>query len=60
MAAPDVRHAGQGEPLSRSGLLEHITPDFAADAARLIASGTAYWFQIRAMGGATADVAPAG
>jgi hypothetical protein len=51
-------HVGNGEPNSRTGLLEHLTPEFAADAARLIASGESYWFQIRAMGGAIADVDP--
>ncbi|UER55734.1 LLM class flavin-dependent oxidoreductase [Kineosporiaceae bacterium SCSIO 59966] len=55
---PVGANAGQGEPVSRSGLLEHLTPEFADDAARLIAGGETYWFQIRSMGGATADVAP--
>lgn len=58
VVTPDARHAGQGEPASRSLLLEHLTPEFTAEAARLVTSGTAYWFQIRSMGGATADVAP--
>jgi FAD/FMN-containing dehydrogenase len=56
--APEELHQGQGEPISRSGLLEHVTPEFAADAARLLTTGAAYWFQVRAMGGATGDVAP--
>lgn len=55
---PVGANAGEGEPVSRSGLLEHLTPEFADDAARLIAGGETYWFQIRSMGGATADVAP--
>lgn len=58
VATPDAAHAGQGEPVTRSGLLEHVTPQFAADAERLIRSGHAFFFQIRAMGGATGDVAP--
>jgi FAD/FMN-containing dehydrogenase len=51
-------HDGQGEPLSRSGLIEHITPEFARDAARFIEGGATYFFQIRAVGGAVQDVDP--
>src|SRR5690606_126078 len=51
-------HNGQGEPSTRSGLLEHITPEFAAEAERLILSGTTYFFQIRSVGGAVSDVDP--
>ena len=39
-----------------SGSLEHITPEFAAAATRLIQSGATYFFQIRSMGGAVSDV----
>lgn len=49
-------HNGQGEPTGRSGLLDHITPAFARAAARLLQSGEVYFFQIRAVGGAVADV----
>ncbi|HEV2656106.1 MAG TPA: LLM class flavin-dependent oxidoreductase [Ktedonobacteraceae bacterium] len=49
-------HNGQGEPIARSGLIEHITPEFAAAAARLIRSGVVYFFQIRSVGGAVSDV----
>ena len=55
-AAPGP-HRGQGEPVSRSGLIEHLTPEFTAAATRLIQSGEVYFFQIRTMGGAVADVA---
>ncbi len=48
----------QGEPISRSALLKQITPEFAAAAARLIRSGAAYFFQIRSVGGAVADIDP--
>lgn len=48
----------QGEPVARSGLIDHITPEFAAAAAQLIQSGVVYFFQIRAVGGAVSDVAP--
>ncbi|PYF98997.1 FAD/FMN-containing dehydrogenase [Georgenia satyanarayanai] len=58
VATPDAAHAGQGEPVTRSGLLEHVTPQFAADAERLVRSGHTFFFQIRATGGAAGDVAP--
>lgn len=51
-------HDGQGEPVGRSGLIEHITPEFTAAAARLIRGGATYFFQIRAVGGAVSDVDP--
>lgn len=47
---------GAGEPHSRSGLIEHVTPDFAVAATRMLAAGDAYFFQLRAVGGAVADV----
>ncbi|WP_243744755.1 hypothetical protein [Streptomyces hainanensis] len=50
---PPVFH---GEPVSRSGLLRHVTPRFAAAAARVIRSGAIGWFQLRSVGGAVADV----
>jgi hypothetical protein len=49
-------HQGEGEPVSRSGLIEHLTPEFAQAAAALIAGGAVHWFQIRTVGGAVADV----
>jgi alkanesulfonate monooxygenase SsuD/methylene tetrahydromethanopterin reductase-like flavin-dependent oxidoreductase (luciferase family) len=57
--APNNEHHGFGEPVGHSGLLEHITPEFAADAARMIQSGAAYFFQMRSVGGAVADIDPA-
>ena len=51
-------HNGQGEPASRSGLIEHITPEFARAAAQLLRSDVIYFFQIRSVGGAVADVDP--
>jgi alkanesulfonate monooxygenase SsuD/methylene tetrahydromethanopterin reductase-like flavin-dependent oxidoreductase (luciferase family) len=56
MNVPDAAHDGQGEPVARSGLIEHLTPEFCAAAAGLIASGAVYFFQIRSVGGAVADV----
>ncbi|MBB5787236.1 LLM class flavin-dependent oxidoreductase [Jiangella mangrovi] len=49
-------HVATGEPLAHSGLLEHITPEFAAAAAAALASGAIYFFQIRSVGGAVSDV----
>jgi FAD/FMN-containing dehydrogenase/alkanesulfonate monooxygenase SsuD/methylene tetrahydromethanopterin reductase-like flavin-dependent oxidoreductase (luciferase family) len=49
-------HQAEGEPVSRSGLIEHLTPEFARAAAELIAGGAIHWFQIRSVGGAVADV----
>lgn len=51
-------HRGQGEPVGRSGLIDHITPEFAIAAERLLDSGEVYWFQIRSIGGAVSDIAP--
>ncbi|MFF5295342.1 LLM class flavin-dependent oxidoreductase [Paractinoplanes globisporus] len=56
MNVPDAPHDGQGDPVARSGLIEHLTPEFAAAAAALIASGTVYFFQVRSVGGAVADI----
>lgn len=47
---------GAGEPHSRSGLIAHATTDFAQAAVRMLASGDVYFFQLRAVGGAVADV----
>ncbi|WP_052720327.1 FAD-binding oxidoreductase [Actinoplanes rectilineatus] len=51
-------HQGRGEPVTRSGFLPVLTDAFARDAAALIRSGQVYFFQLRHMGGAIADVAP--
>jgi FAD/FMN-containing dehydrogenase/alkanesulfonate monooxygenase SsuD/methylene tetrahydromethanopterin reductase-like flavin-dependent oxidoreductase (luciferase family) len=45
-----------GEPAARSGLVDHLTPEFAAAAEKLIRSGAVYFFQIRSVGGAVSDV----
>jgi len=55
---PEAPHDGRGEPVSRSVLVREITPEFAAASAELIRSGASHWYQIRAVGGAVADVAP--
>lgn len=47
-----------GEPISHSGLIDHLSRQFAEDAAALLSAGASYFFQIRSVGGAVADVAP--
>lgn len=56
VAPQGAANGGRGEPRSRSGLLEHITPEFADAAAHLITSGVSQFFQIRSTGGAASDV----
>ena len=56
MNVPDAAHDGQGDPVARSALVEHLTPEFAADAENLIRSGAVYFFQIRSVGGAVGDI----
>lgn len=51
-------HQGQGEPVARSGLIERMTPEFAAAAERLLRSRALFFFQLRSVGGAVADVDP--
>lgn len=47
---------GAGEPHARSAFVEHVTPAFAAEAERMLDAGDSYFFQLRAVGGAVADV----
>jgi FAD/FMN-containing dehydrogenase len=58
MRATPGSHVGYGEPVSRSALVEHLSPEVADVVARMLAAGAAPWFQIRALGGAFGDVAP--
>ncbi|WP_207756363.1 FAD-binding oxidoreductase [Nonomuraea cypriaca] len=58
MHVPPGAHDGHGEPVARSALADHLTPELAEAAARLIMSGESYFFQIRAVGGAASDIAP--
>jgi FAD/FMN-containing dehydrogenase/alkanesulfonate monooxygenase SsuD/methylene tetrahydromethanopterin reductase-like flavin-dependent oxidoreductase (luciferase family) len=51
-----AHHTSDGEPVTRTGMAEHLTPALAADAARLVRSGVTPFFQIRAAGGAVHDV----
>lgn len=52
----DEPHHGQGEPVGRSALVDHITPEFAAALTALADSGEVYLLSIRSVGGAVADV----
>ncbi|MFB9469575.1 LLM class flavin-dependent oxidoreductase [Nonomuraea salmonea] len=56
MHVPPAAHEGQGEPVTRSGLADHLTPELAAAAQRLVASGQTYFFHVRGIGGASRDV----
>lgn len=56
MNTPATPQHAQGEPITRSALADHITPALATAAADLIHSGEPHLFQIRSIGGATADV----
>ncbi|MCK2220980.1 LLM class flavin-dependent oxidoreductase [Actinomadura sp. ATCC 31491] len=56
MDVPPHPHDGQGEPVGRSALADHLTPELAEAAARLVRSGATYFFHIRSAGGAVADV----
>lgn len=51
-----AEHQGRGEPVWRSGLLRHFTPEAAQAAARLLDSGEVFLISIRSVGGAVADV----
>ena len=52
----DAQHHGQGEPVSRSALVEHITPELAAELVAVLDSGEAYVLSLRSVGGAVSDV----
>ncbi|MGW4801564.1 FAD-binding oxidoreductase, partial [Nonomuraea sp. NPDC004297] len=58
MHVPHAVHDAQGEPVTRSGLADHLTPELSAAAGRLVASGRVYFFQVRSVGGAASDVPP--
>lgn len=59
VAEDDGLYVADGEPVRRSGLLDRLGPAEARAAAALITSGESHFFQLRAMGGAIADVDPA-
>ena len=47
---------GRGEPVSNSGLIRHLTPEFGMLSESLLENGLSYFFQIRSLGGAVNDV----
>ncbi len=52
---PEGQH-GYGEPHSRSAFIVELTPEFARDATELLETEAVHFFELRAMGGAIADV----
>jgi hypothetical protein len=57
--AADVGPEGQqgyGDVHSRSAFIPELTESFARDAARMLRGGEVFFFELRAMGGAIADV----
>ncbi|AYF98093.1 LLM class flavin-dependent oxidoreductase [Protaetiibacter intestinalis] len=54
--APGDSNGGSGSPSARGGLVEHVTPELAEELERMLHSGRIHFFQIRAVGGAVADV----
>jgi FAD/FMN-containing dehydrogenase len=57
-AGPVSREYAQGEPHARSGFVTAMTSEVSAPAATLLKCGAAYFFQVRTLGGAIADVDP--
>ena len=52
------RTRDRGNAVTRSGLIRHLTPEFAGAIEELMATGIGHFFQIRSLGGAVGDVAP--
>jgi alkanesulfonate monooxygenase SsuD/methylene tetrahydromethanopterin reductase-like flavin-dependent oxidoreductase (luciferase family)/FAD/FMN-containing dehydrogenase len=57
MVASTEPHRGQGEPVSRSILVNHLTPELARDISSLLDAGSAHVLSIRSAGGAVGDIA---
>ncbi len=55
---PDSDHQAQGEPVSRTAFVRHITPRVRRGHGLAAGLGGVYFFQIRTTGGATSDVDP--
>ncbi|QEO08831.1 LLM class flavin-dependent oxidoreductase [Protaetiibacter larvae] len=49
-------NGGSGSPVSRGGLVEHVTHELAEALAGMLHSGRVHFFQVRAVGGAVSDV----
>ncbi|MET0714753.1 MAG: LLM class flavin-dependent oxidoreductase [Mycetocola sp.] len=54
--ATEGPHYSQGEPHSRSALVDHVTQEFARDISSMLDTGDVYYFQVRSLGGAVQDV----
>ncbi|GAA5113990.1 hypothetical protein GCM10023339_19010 [Alloalcanivorax gelatiniphagus] len=52
----DEPQQGQGEPHTHSGLADHLTPALSREVTALLDGGSSYFFSVRAVGGAVADV----
>jgi FAD/FMN-containing dehydrogenase len=52
----DEPQQGRGEPHTHSGLADHLTPELSAELADLLDTGSSYFFSVRAVGGAVAEV----
>ncbi|MER7798434.1 LLM class flavin-dependent oxidoreductase [Microbacterium sp. NPDC096154] len=52
------QHTGGGDPVSRTGLVEHLDRAAARAFTDLAGSGAAHFLQVRATGGAAHDLAP--
>jgi alkanesulfonate monooxygenase SsuD/methylene tetrahydromethanopterin reductase-like flavin-dependent oxidoreductase (luciferase family) len=52
----DAPQQGRGEPHSHSGLVDHLSPEVSAISTAMLDAGASYFFSIRAVGGAVADV----
>lgn len=51
-------HQGFGEPVSRSAFVPEVTSAFLHDVTEMLRTGEVYFLQLRAMGGAIAEVPP--
>ncbi|MDX3098438.1 BBE domain-containing protein [Streptomyces sp. ME19-03-3] len=56
VAPPENQHRGQGLGNTRSGLLDHITPEAAGIIEKAMKSGDVMVMQFRSMGGAVHDI----
>ncbi|MBO3663009.1 LLM class flavin-dependent oxidoreductase [Microbacterium stercoris] len=54
----DRHHQGGGDPVSRTGLVDHLDVATASAFSNLARSGAAHFLQVRATGGAAHDLAP--
>jgi FAD/FMN-containing dehydrogenase len=50
-------HDGRGDPLARSGLVDHLDPEWSAATAEMLERGITHFLSLRPVGGAVADIA---